>query len=132
VTAASQQTPAVLEVLAHVPTDLFHCRHCEQAFGIAGIGATVHREIQSSYPAWVLEEARRLTALLEDLAARYGERLHIHIVDVGSVEGFLKSLRYGVRRYPAFVINSGATVTGWDTDALIRLVRDAADDAESA
>jgi hypothetical protein len=116
--------PALLEVLAHIPTDFFHCLHCEQFFDAAGIGASVHREIQTAYPPVMLEEAGRLAAWLQDLSARYGEQLHIRVVDPQSLEGFFKSLRYWVRRYPTFIINHRTKYTGWEPAALERLLAD--------
>jgi hypothetical protein len=106
--------PVVLEVLAHIPTDFFHCAHCERLFDVADVAAPVHAEMQASYPLEMLEDARRLTQWLEDLSERYDDRLRIRIVDVSSPQGFLKALRYRVRRYPAFIINKRTTLVGWD------------------
>jgi hypothetical protein len=111
-----------LEVLAHMPTDFYHCSHCERLFEAAGIGTAVHREMQAAYPPEILEEAERLATWLRDLSARYGEQLQIRIVDPQSVEGFFKSLCYQVRRYPTFIINRRAKYTGWEPAALERLL----------
>jgi hypothetical protein len=70
----------------------------------------------------MLDEAGRLSAWLQDLSARYGEQLRIHIIDPQSPEGFFKSLRYWVRRYPTFIIDRRAKYTGWDRTALERLL----------
>jgi hypothetical protein len=114
----------VLEVLAHAPTDLFHCLHCERLFDAADIGARVHQEIRDSYPPEMLEEAEHLAAWLQDLSVRYADRLRVRLVDPQSVEGFLKSLRYGVRRYPAFIVNGQAGYVGWERDALDRVLEE--------
>ena len=82
----------------------------------------MHREMQVAYPPEMLEEAERLVTWLRDLSARYGEQLHIRIVDPQSVEGFFKSLRHRVRRYPTFIINRRAKYTGWEPAALERLL----------
>jgi hypothetical protein len=116
--------PVLLEVLAYVPGDFFHCSHCERLFDVAGIGASVHREIHTSYPPAMLEEARRLATWLQDLSARYGERLRIRVVDAQSLEGFFKSLRYWVRRYPAFIIDRRTKYAGWEHAALDRLLEE--------
>jgi hypothetical protein len=113
--------PVLLEVLAYVPTD-FHCLHCERLFDAADSGAAVRRETRTSYPPEVLEEAGRPAARLQDLSARYGEQLHIQVIDPRSLEGFLKPLRYGVRRYPSFIVNRRVKYTGWDAAALERLL----------
>ena len=116
--------PVRLQVFAHIPTDFFHCSHCERMFDIAGVGASVHRENQTAYPPDVLEEAERLAAWLQDLSARYGDQIHIRVVDPQSPEGFAKSLRYLVGRYPTFVINQRVKHTGWEPAPLDRLLEE--------
>jgi hypothetical protein len=116
--------PVLLEVLAHIPTDFFHCLHCERLFAAADIGAPVRREIRSSYPPDMLEEAERLTAWLLELSARYGEQLHIRVVDPQSAEGLFKSLRYWVRRYPAFIIDRRTKYTGWEPITIEHVLAD--------
>ena len=116
--------PVRLEVLAHIPSDFFHCSHCEQLFDAAGLGASVHQEIQAAYPPEMLEETERLAAWLQDLSARYGEQIHIRVVDPQSPEGFIKSLRYRAGRYPTFVINRRTRYTGWEPAALDRLLKE--------
>ena len=114
----------LLKVLAYVPTDFFHCIHCERMFDAAGVGASVRREIRAAYPPEMLEEAERLAVWLQDLSARWGERLHIRIVDPQSLEGLFTSLRYWVRRYPTFVVDRRTKYTGWEPAALERLLAD--------
>lgn len=113
--------PILLQVLAHMPTDLYHCSHCERLFDAAGIGAELHREMRRSYPPTFLEHADRLAVLLHELSSHYGDRLHIRVVDPQSIEGFCLSLRYWARQYPTFVVQ-GQKVTGWDQAALDRLL----------
>ena len=38
--------------------------------------------------------------------------MRFRIIDAASVEGWLKSLRYGVRRYPAVIIDGKETCIG--------------------
>ena len=128
----SGQAPALLEVLAHVPTDFFHCLHCEQLFDAVGIGGAVRRETRGAYPPDVLEEADRLAAWLRSLSARYGEQLHIRVVDPQSAEGFFKSLRYWVRRYPAFIVNRREKQIGWKLTAVEQLLEESISDREEA
>lgn len=116
------ENPILLEVLARVPTDFFHCGHCERLFDVAGIGESLHSEIRASYPPEMLQEAERLRERLSALSQRYGARLEIRVVDVHSVEGFLKSLRYRLRRYPAFIVDHQTTCAGWEQEELDRLL----------
>ncbi|MGD8997654.1 MAG: hypothetical protein PVH80_06055 [Anaerolineae bacterium] len=118
------RVPVLLEVVANVPTDFFHCMHCERLFSEAGIGTEVRREMQAGYPPQMLEEAGRLSTWLQELSARWGQQLHIRVIDPQSPEGLYKSLRYWVRRYPTFIINRRKKHTGWDPDAVERLIVD--------
>jgi hypothetical protein len=54
----------------------------------------------------------------------YGGRVVFKIIDAASMEGFLKSVRYGVRRYPAFVIDGKEKHSGTDFDRAKRLIDD--------
>ena len=116
--------PVRLQVFAHIPTDFFHCSHCERLLDAAGIGTSAHREMQATYPPEVLQEAERLATWLQDLSARHGDQIHIRVVDPQSPEGFFKSLRYWVRRYPTFVVNRHTKYTGWEPGVLDRLLEE--------
>jgi hypothetical protein len=98
--------------------------HCERLFSEAGIGTEVRRGMQAGYPSQMLEEAGRLSAWLQELSARWGDQLHIRLIDPQSPEGFYKSLRYWVRRYPTYIINRRTKHTGWDLEALERMLAD--------
>jgi len=52
-------------------------------------------------------------------AAGIGAPVHREIL-----VSFFKSLRHRARRYPTFVVNGRRRVSGWDQDALERLLRD--------
>jgi hypothetical protein len=102
---------------------LHHCAHCERLLDAADIGAQVHEEIRSSYPAQLKEEAARLAAWLRELSVRHRGRLRIRVVDPQSPLGLIRALRHGIRRYPAFVID-GQVHYGWDLPALNRLIEE--------
>jgi hypothetical protein len=116
------ESPVLLEVLARVPTDFFHCGHCERLFDVAGIGESMHREVRTSYPPEMLDEAKRLSRWLSALSKRYGAGLQIRVVDVHSMEGFFKSLRHWLRRYPAFIVDREVTHVGWEQADLDQLL----------
>jgi hypothetical protein len=80
--------------------------------------------MRASYPPEIVEQVEYLTAWLQGLAAQYGDRLHIRIVDPQAMEGFFKSLRHWIRRYPAFIINRRRKQAGWDSAAVERLLAD--------
>jgi hypothetical protein len=91
---------------------------CEQIFDQANIGRQVHQEELDQYPADLKQETVRLADWLSDLAYHYGDQIHIRVIDPQSPEGLFKSLRYWVRKYPAFIVDGREKVTGWDQGAL--------------
>jgi hypothetical protein len=107
-----------------VPTDFFHCKTCERLFDAAGVSSPVHQEIQAAYPPEIVEQAEHLATWLQELSAQHGNRLHIHMIDPQSMEGFFTSLRHWIRQYPAFVINRRKKVTGWRPADVERLLAD--------
>lgn len=107
-----------VQVIAPVLTSFFHCMHCEQLFDQAGVGHQMRQEELDQYPEDVKQDAARLAHWLLGLAHRYGDQVYIRVIDPQSPEGLLKSLRYGVRRYPTFIIGGREKVTGWDQAAL--------------
>jgi hypothetical protein len=112
-----------LQVFAPVLTDFFHCMHCEQIFAEAGIGHSVHQEEREQYPPDVKREYERLGHLLFDLDARYGDQIQIRVIDPQSLEGFIKSVRYWVRKYPTFIVDGKRKIIGWDQERLEEVLR---------
>jgi len=112
-----------IEVIAPVLTEFYHCLHCETIFDQAGLGRRVHGEHINEYPEDIKEDFLRLSNWLIDLARRYGDTIRIRLIDPQSLEGFLKSMRYWVRRHPAFIINARKEYAGWDKAALNRVLQ---------
>jgi hypothetical protein len=104
-------------VIAYAPTQYFHCQHCEVVFKEADIGGIkrFHDEaVESSMPADMMREYRDLSDWILNSAERYGGRVVFKVIDAASMEGLLKSLRYGVHKYPAVVVDGKAAQTGMD------------------
>jgi hypothetical protein len=115
--------PVSVEVIAPVLSDLRHCEHCEIIFGQTEVGQQVHREELDEYPQDLKEDFERLSAWLIELAHRYGDTLRIKLIDPQSFEGFLKSVRHWVRRYPAFIVAGRKEHVGWDKAVLDRVLQ---------
>jgi hypothetical protein len=79
------------------------------------------RGLDEMPPEWQAD-FQRLSALILDLADRYGERVQIRIYDPRSLWGLVKALRYAARRYPTFVVAGRTKVVGWDQAAVERAV----------
>lgn len=110
--------PIQLVVIAPVLTDFRHCAHCEFIFNQTQVGQETHKQILNEYPEDLKEDFIRLSAWLSELAHRYLNSLQIKLVDSQSFEGFIQSVRYWVRRYPAFIISGSEKYVGWDKVSL--------------
>ena len=111
--------PVSIEVIAPVLTDLYHCLHCETIFEQADLGRRVHGEQINEYPEDIKEDFLRLSNWLVGLAHRYRDT----VIDSQSFQGFLNSMRYWVRRHPAFIIDGRKEYVGWDKAALDRVLQ---------
>lgn len=116
-------TPISVEVIAPVLTDLRHCSHCEVIFAQTEVGPRVHKEVLDEYPPDLKEDFERLSDWLVEVAHRHGDALRIKVIDPQSIEGFVKSVRYWVRRYPAFIVAGHKEYVGWDEGALDRVLQ---------
>ena len=110
---------ARIEILAYAPTEFYHCQHCEVVWNHVGFGRGIHAEQrESALPPDLQAEYASISAWVREAFDRYGERLTVKVVDAASIEGFYKSLRYGSRRFPVFVIDGEQRVAGFDRDQL--------------
>ncbi|HJW90285.1 MAG TPA: hypothetical protein VJ436_06560 [Anaerolineales bacterium] len=97
--------PLMVEIIAYAPTAFYHCTHCEVAWREAGVTNRIHTEqVTSSLPPDLAEEYQILSDWVRNMAKRYCDQLLIKVVDAASLEGFFKTLRYRVRRFPAVIV----------------------------
>jgi len=109
--------PVQVEVIAPIPEGWGICLSCEMLMARANLGqAPAERGLEDYPPEW-REDFHRLSDFVLDLAGRYGNKVMIHIWDPRSLQGLWKSIRYGVRRYPTFIV-AGRKIGGWDTAQL--------------
>lgn len=110
--------PIRLDVVAPVPEGWGLCQSCEVLLASARLDqAPPERGLDELPPEW-RADFQRLSALIFDLADRYGARITIRVYDPRSLPGLLKAVRHRVRRYPTFVIAGRDRVVGWDDAAL--------------
>lgn len=107
----------LLQVVMPIPTTFRHCLSCEAISGDV-VGDTARQEMFREYPADFLADFERLMAWINELSLRFGPSLQVRVVDPQSLEGLWKCLRYGVRRYPTFILPDGRKVVGWERAAL--------------
>ena len=100
--------PILVEVVAYAPTGFYHCQHCEIIFNEQGVGKQIHREqLQSALPQELMRDYAEVSRWVNALVDRYQEQIAIKVVDAASIEGVWKSLRHGLRRYPAVIVAGG-------------------------
>jgi hypothetical protein len=104
--AQRARKPIGIDVLAYAPAAFFHCMHCELIWHETGVRAKDRREqLESSLPKDLQAQYQQLSDWVHGMIEAYGSRLRFRIIDAASVEGCLKSLWYGVRRYPAVIVD---------------------------
>jgi hypothetical protein len=104
-----------VDVLTYAPTVFTHCQHCEVAFGQAGIGDRIHREqARESLPQDLRSEFAAVAEWAHGLVVRHGSQIDIRVIDAASIRGFLTTLRYGTRRYPAVIVEGEDRFVGAD------------------
>jgi len=115
--------PVQVEVISPLPEGWGICLTCEAMMARANLGKAPYERGLEEYPAEWREDFQRLSALILNLAARYGDRILIRIWDPRSLQGMFKSIRHGVRRYPTFVVKGHEKVTGLDAALLEQVLR---------
>jgi hypothetical protein len=104
-----------VQVLAYAPTIFRHCQHCEVAFAGLGIGDRMHRqEAANALPDDLLQDFQRVSDWVHSLLERHPGRVNVSVVDAASLQGFWSSLRHGVRRYPAVLVEGRKELVGTD------------------
>ena len=109
--------PVQVEVIAPLPEGWGICLSCEMLMARANLDKAPTKRGLDEYPPEWQEDFHRLSDLVLDLAARHGNSILIRIWDPRSLQGMIRSIRYGVRRYPTFVV-AGHKMSGWDTTGL--------------
>ena len=115
--------PVTVEVITYAPTTFYHCQHCELAFGEVGIGERLRRrEAAEALPDDLALEFQALSDWIHRLLERHGPRVRVRIVDAASIEGFARSVRHRVGRYPAVILDGREKRIGVDFAALDPLI----------
>ena len=115
--------PVTVEVITYAPTVFSHCQHCELAFGEIGIGERLRRqEAAEALPDDLARDFQALSDWVHRLLERHGPRVRVRVVDAASIEGFARSLRHRVGRYPAVIVYGREKRIGGDLAALDPLI----------
>ena len=109
--------PLLVEIIAYAPTAFYHCTHCEVAWREMGVSNRIHQEqVDSSLPADLAAEYRAVSDWVRVIFKKHCDQVVVKVIDAASIEGFWKTLRHGLRQYPAIVVGS-ARFSGKDFSA---------------
>ena len=98
--------PVKVTVITYAPTVFRHCQHCEVVFEGLGLGERMHRaEAKDALPPDLALEYQQVSDWVHRLLERHPRGVDVSVVDAASIEGVLRSLRHGVRRFPAVLID---------------------------
>ena len=115
--------PLSVQVITYAPTVFRHCQHCEVAFQGVGLGERIHRaESADALPDDLAAEFQQVSDWVHGLLERHGPRVSVSVIDAASIEGVWKSLRHGVRRYPAVIVDGTEKRIGSDFAQVDELV----------
>lgn len=107
--------PISVQVITYAPTIFSHCQHCELAFQEIGIGGRLRdREAAGALPDDLAAEYQSVSDWVHHLLRRYDRLVSVDVLDAASIRGVLSSLRHGVWRYPAVVVDGRERWTGLD------------------
>jgi hypothetical protein len=92
--------------------------HCEVVWREIGFAEKFHHEqAANALPSDIALEYQSMSDWVHKLFQIYSERVTVKVIDAASAEGFWKTLRYGLRGYPAVVVDGRARFTGADFKA---------------
>ncbi len=118
--------PLVIEIVAYAPTAFYHCTHCEVVWHETGFSQGLRQEqAEGSLPPDLLADYQAVSDWVHHLLEIHTNRVAIKVIDAASVEGFWKSVRHGLGRYPAVIVNNrcftGADFAAAETEIVSRL-----------
>ena len=109
--------PVLVEIVAYAPTAYYHCTHCEVIWKETGFSEGVHEEqVRSALPPDMLQDYQAVSDWVRGLMKRRCDQLVVKVIDAASLEGFWKTARHGLGRYPAVIVG-GRRFIGADFSA---------------
>jgi hypothetical protein len=101
--------PVAITIITYAPTTFYHCQHCELTFQEVGLGERLRREeAAAALPDDLAREFAELSDWVRAVVQRHGPRVHLDVLDAVSIRGVLASVRHGIFRYPAVIVDGQA------------------------
>jgi hypothetical protein len=131
-TAADQ--PLLVEIIAYAPTAFYHCTHCEVVWQQTGFSNGLHEEqVRSALPPDLQADYQAVSDWVRHLLRTFCDGLAVKVIDAASLEGFWKTARHGLSRYPAVVVGGRSRFQAGDFEAAeAEIARRLADTAKTA
>lgn len=104
----------VYGVITPLPEGWGICLTCEALISQVGLEQPPQERGLEEYPPEWREDFRRFSETMLALSERFGSSVQFLIWDPRSLQGLIKAIRFGVRRYPAFVVNQAEKIVGLD------------------
>jgi hypothetical protein len=115
--------PIQIDVVAYAPAAFFHCMPCELVWQTSAARSKDRREqLDTSLPEDLKYRYQQLSDWVHRMVALHGGRLRFRIVDAASIEGWIKSVRYGIRQYPAVIVAGREKSVGAEFERATELV----------
>lgn len=109
------QPPLVVEIVAYAPTAFYHCAHCEVTWQATGFSRGVREEqLREGLPADLQADYQAVADWVRKLLSTWRAGLVVKVIDAASVEGVWKTMRHGLRRYPAVIVAGQRCSAGTD------------------
>lgn len=99
-----------VEILSFFPTFYSICKGCQLAISASGFHLT--SEMFKEYPDNMKESYKEICNLAFNLSNYFGNHIKISAIDISTPKGIWKSLRYKIKKYPAFIINGKYKIIG--------------------
>jgi hypothetical protein len=110
-----EDKPLLVEIVAYAPTAFYHCTHCEIVWHETGFSKGLHDEqIASALPPDMMQDYQKVSDWVRHLFQVHCDRVIVKVIDAASIEGFWKSLRHGLKSYPAVIAGGKAVSSGTD------------------
>jgi len=107
----------------YAPVAFLHCMPCEFVWRESAARRRDRQEqLETSLPADLQHQYRLVGDWVRGQMAAHEGEVRFRIIDAASVEGWIKSLWYGVRHYPAVIVDRRTKSVGLPLERASTLV----------
>jgi hypothetical protein len=124
--------PIQIDVFYPIPEGWAMCNACELMMAQANIAGAPETRASEELPQGLKDELQSLSNTIYELAEKFQNQVVIKVWDPRSLQGLLKSILYGVHRYPTFIVNGRGKFSGFDAVKLAQQVQSALESQISA